>query len=128
MSKFLFNGNWPHLGVLCIAIACLLAGAMFAQKFQKTEILTADRGALILKVVMEHPELSAEEQREKIVKLIQKVLNKYVGFGNVVLDVSRDDSGLMMVAGIPHSARDITDEMRDEIERAFARDAGGPAK
>lgn len=125
MRNILLAGNVPYIAVLV-----LIGGAFFLGMNIKEEpiprIAVAEKGAVILEAVLDHPNRSPERLEEEVKKPIVNVLNRYAEQGFAVIDVSKDESGNMQVAALPKDTLDITPLLRVAIKKHEAAESGGP--
>lgn len=117
MKKLIFAGNVPYLAAAMLAASAFYLGHETTNLKGRSapKVAFAEKGAVILDVVLRRQDISPAALDEQIKKPIVAVIKRYVDQGYVVIDSSRDESGNMAVAGIPPGAIDITPEIRAAV-------------
>ena len=129
MKTALLGGNVPYLAVLILGAGAFFAGRATVHPHDK--IAVAEKGAVVMEAVLQHPNATPQEIHEGIARLgqvrapIVRVLEHYANDGYAVIDVSKDEQGYMAVAAVPASTVDITAELRAAV--GLSANETGPA-
>ena len=117
--KILAAGNVPFLAVAIVCAGAFAAGRATVKPHDR--IAVAEQGAVVLEAVLARGNADTAQIDREIRRPLTAVLEKYASDGYAVIDVSRNDQGLMGVSAVPRDAIDISDEMRRAVNLPAAR-------
>ena len=125
--KTLGAGNVPFLAVAIVCAGAFAAGRATVKPHDRIAI--TEQGAIVLEAVLARGNVDAAQIDREIRAPLTAVLEKYASDGYAVIDVSRNEQGLMGVSAVPRDAIDISDEMRRAVKLppASAQAASAPA-
>ena len=112
--KMLGAGNVPFLAVAIVSAGAFAAGRATVKPHDRIAI--AEQGAIVLEAVLARGNADAAQLHRDIGAPIAAVLEKYASDGYAVIDVSRNEQGLMGVSAVPRDAIDISDEIRRAVK------------
>ena len=112
--KILGAGNVPFVAVAIVCAGAFAAGRATVKPHDRVAI--AEQGAIVLEAVLARGNADSAQINREIRTPLTAVLEKYASDGYAVIDVSRNEQGLMGVSAVPHDAIDISDEMRRAVK------------
>lgn len=126
MKKLILSGNVPYLAVLILCVTAFFAGQQLHPAPKR--IAVAEKKVVLLEAMMDRGGKSQEVINAEIVEPVRGVLKRYVDQGYLVVDISKDVDGNMLVAAMPADAVDITSELRAAVGLSADRPAFERAK
>jgi len=116
------------LAAVLFCLASVLGGVMIDHFFLQTpppapRVALVEQGAIVLDALLNRPELDPPTARRVVGGTVESVVAKYQRAGYLVVNVNPAQDGEMVVAAVPKSAIDITDEMRTAVALAVSRAA-----
>ena len=114
----LLGGRLPYWVVLGIAASMFGAGRMSVNK--QVPVALAEQSAVLMRVVLDHPELGATQIERQVRAPIRDILQRYGQQGYMVVDVATNDAGGYGLLALPAGSIDITGELLAAVQTSTA--------
>lgn len=129
MKNIFLAGDLPYSAVVVLCLLAFFAGRMgMESKVVSPKVAVAEKEAVILEALLNRPKMSPKETERLIMRPILGVLTQYQARGYMVVNVVKDERGLMAIDALPGQPVDITQEMRQAVAaQAAAAPVATPA-
>lgn len=121
----LLGNRLPYWVVLVLAAGMFGAGRMSVDK--QVPVALAEQSAVLMRIVLEHPELDAAQIEKKVRAPMRELLQRYGRQGYMVVDVATTDAGGYSLLALPSGSVDITGELLSTIQATTASASPAPA-
>lgn len=121
----LLGNRLPYWVVLALAAGMFGAGRMSVDRH--VPVALAEQSAVLMRVVLEHPELDAAQIEKKVRAPMRELLQRYGRLGYMVVDVATTDAGGYSLLALPSGSIDITGELLTTIQATTASAPPAPA-